>query len=99
MISFVRGDTFIARIVHTPVAGSLPTMQNLTITSQVQTSDGKRYDGVINMNPDFMSFTVKIEPTNHWSVGTSEWDLKVIYQGKIIHTKKLQIEVTKQITL
>ena len=99
MISFVRGDTFIARIVHTPVAGSLPTMQNLTITSQVQTSDGKRYNGVINMNPDFMSFTVKITPTNQWSLGSAEWDLKVIYQGNIIHTKKLQIEVTKQITI
>jgi hypothetical protein len=99
MITFVRGDTFTARINHTPVEGGLATMQGLTITSQIKTSDSVRHDLTIAMSPDFMSFTATATSTSFWSIGFAEWDLKVVYQGRVVHTKTIIFEVLKQVTI
>lgn len=99
-IQHKRGDTFFFQCDFEPSATGVQSFAGMTVTSNVQTSDGIRHPAVVTMANDDMSFTVEIDDTADWTLGPGEWDFKLILADqRIKHTQTIPVSVVKQITL
>lgn len=99
-IQHKRGDTFFFQCDFEPSATGVQSFEDMTVSSHVQTSDGIRHPAVVVMANDNMSFTVEIANTADWTLGSGEWDFKLILPDeRVKHTQTIPLNIVKQITL
>ena len=100
ILSQVRGESFNFAVDWVPDAGAPATLELVTITSQVRELSGNLIaDVIITKNPDFMGFSIDVFDTSTWPLGQRlEWDIKFNIAGRITHSSKILLNITKAVT-
>jgi hypothetical protein len=105
IISETRGDAFDYSIGWEPAADAPPTVEFLTITSQVRTIPVAPAvlgdlvaDVVITKHPDFMGWDALVLDTSTWPLGQLEWDFKCVQAGRAAHSEKVLLQIMRGVT-
>jgi hypothetical protein len=106
IICQARGDAFDYSVAWVPTATAPPTVEFITITSQVRSmpmspSDVGALvaDVAITKHDDFMGWNSLVVDTSTWPLGQLEWDFKCINDGRAVHSEKILVHMSRGVTL
>ena len=98
-VTFKRGTTFAGTCTYTPDAGGPSTITNVTITSDIITTDGSVYPCTITKAVDGLSFVARYNGSSAaWSLGTARWDIKFINSGAVFYSETMRLNIIDQVT-
>jgi hypothetical protein len=105
IVFHARGDAFDFAVDWTPDASAPPTVEFITITSQVRTIPvlpavvgDLIADVVITKHPDFLGWDALVLDTSTWPLGQLEWDFKCVNAGRSVHSEKVLLQITRGVT-
>lgn len=105
IISHARGDAFDFAVDWTPDAAAPPTVELITITSQVRTIPvlpavvgDLVADVQITKHPDFLGWDCLVLDTSTWPLGQLEWDFKCVNAGRPVHSEKVLLQISRGVT-
>lgn len=96
--SWKQGMSFEATCVI-PASSAIPDLNGVVISSSVRCSSGQTFNLNVSI-PDYekTKFILTMADTTSWSLGTAEWDVKIIKSGKVMYTDTVEFNVIKRIT-
>jgi hypothetical protein len=98
-VTFKRGTSFAGTCTYTPDAGGPSTITNVTITSDIITSDGSIYPTTITKAGNGLSFVVRYTgDSGSWALGTARWDIKFINAGAVFFSETMRLNIIDQVT-
>ena len=98
-VTFKRGTSFAGTCTYTPDAGGPATITNVTISSDIITSDGTVYACTITKAQDGLSFVVAYTGSSaNWSLGAARWDIKFINSGAVFYSDTMRLNIIDQVT-
>jgi hypothetical protein len=98
-VTFKRGTSFAGTCTYTPDAGGPATITNVTITSDIITTDGSVYACTITKAGNGLSFVARYTGSSaNWSLGTARWDIKFINSGAVFYSETMRLNIIDQVT-
>ena len=98
-VTIKRGTSFAGTCTYTPDAGGPATITNVTITSDIITTDGSVYACTITKAGNGLSFTARYTgDSGKWSLGTARWDIKFINNGAVFYSETMRLNIIDQVT-
>jgi endonuclease YncB( thermonuclease family) len=98
-VTFKRGTSFAGTCTYTPDAGGPSTITDVTLASDIITSDGTVYPCTITKAIDGLSFVVRYTGSSaNWSLGSARWDIKFINAGAVFYSETMRLNIIDQVT-
>jgi hypothetical protein len=97
-ITFKRASTFYASVTYTPDSGGAPTLDGVTITSDVRDAHGKIYACAVTLTSP-TTFSVSYDATAAWSLGSAYWDIRFANNGVVFFSDTAVLNIVDNITV